>query len=108
MFPSGFPNFGEHPAETLKREVREETGLDVTAYNLVNVFQSEDDPRLLGHFVFLYDVAVGGGKPTTDQEENEAIGWFSTMRPPLVAWKLHRMALEALQRDGSLNSLRNV
>jgi len=36
-FPSGRIEYGEHPSETAKREVKEETGLDVTVEKLLAI-----------------------------------------------------------------------
>lgn len=52
MFPAGFIDFGEHPTETITREVSEETGLKLKKAELFKVLQSEDDPRSPGHFLF--------------------------------------------------------
>ena len=38
MMPSGFIEYGEHPEETVRREVREETGLTAQSLNLIGVF----------------------------------------------------------------------
>src|SRR5712692_10372883 len=38
MFPAGFVDYGEHPVESVKREVKEETGLEVTGVTLLGVF----------------------------------------------------------------------
>lgn len=37
-FPGGKVEFGEHPAQTVVREVKEEVGIDVTVERLLNVY----------------------------------------------------------------------
>ncbi len=97
MFPSGFVDFGEHPVDSLAREIKEETGLVLRKADLLGVFQSEDDPRELGHFVFFYRASVSGGHIRTDEQENEDIRWFDIREPPEIGWKLHKRFITELQ-----------
>lgn len=98
MFPAGFIEFGEHPLETLAREVKEETGLKVKKAILIKIFQSDDDPRSLGHFMLFYKVTTLGVKIKTDQEENIGIAWFDLKKPPEIGWHAHQQILKLLQK----------
>jgi ADP-ribose pyrophosphatase YjhB (NUDIX family) len=102
MCPSGFVDFGEHPEETLARELREETGLEVVRCELIGVFQSEDDPRELGHFVLFYRAETSGDFISTDPHENESVRWFDLHDLPPVAWKLQRRFLTEFQQHAGL------
>jgi NADH pyrophosphatase NudC (nudix superfamily) len=100
MFPSGFVDFGEHPEESLKREILEETGLTMNRADLIGVFQSPDDWREPGHFVFFYRVDVENGEVRTDPHENSEIGWFDVHEAmPEIGWQLHRRFLGAMWAD---------
>ena len=97
MFPSGFVDFGEHPEESLAREIREETGLKMNHADLIGVFQSPDDWREPGHFTFFYRVEVEPGEIRTDPHENEAIRWFDIReQKPEVGWQLHKRFLSEM------------
>jgi ADP-ribose pyrophosphatase YjhB (NUDIX family) len=96
MFPAGFVDFGEHPEETLKREVKEETGLRVENYQLIGVFQSTDDLRSLGHFVFFFMVKAKSGEIKTGGE-NSAIAWQEMADPPKIGWQLHKKMMRMLR-----------
>jgi ADP-ribose pyrophosphatase YjhB (NUDIX family) len=97
MFPSGFVDFGEHPEESLAREILEETGLKMRRADLIGVFQSPDDWREPGHFVFFYRVEVWPGEIQTDPHENEAIKWFSLHgEQPEAGWMLHKRFLSEM------------
>ncbi len=107
MFPSGFVDFGEHPDEALEREVNEETGLKVRDCDLLGVYQSPDDYREPGHFVFFYRVKAGGGELRTDPHENEDIRWFPIgSEMPSVGWKLHSHFLSLIWKLGSSTLVR--
>jgi len=98
MFPAGFVDFGEHPLETLKREVKEETELNVIKARLIEIIQAKDDPRAPGHFCFFYEVNASGNKIKTDQEENKEIAWVDIENPPKIGWKNHKYILKLLQK----------
>ncbi len=98
MFPAGFIDYGEHPEETLAREIKEETGLKLKKAVLFKVMQSEDDPRSPGHFLFFYKVTVSGTKLQTDKDENQEIGWFEIKNPPEIGWESHRFVIKSLQK----------
>ena len=100
MFPAGFVDFGEHPLETLKREVKEETGLELKKAGLIDVIQAEGDPREPGHFTFFYQVEVFDGQLKNDDEENQEIGWFDIQKPPKIDFKNHQKIMKFLQKGG--------
>ena len=97
MFPAGFVNFGEHPKETLEREVCEETGLKVRHATLIEVLQCEDDPRSPGHFQFFYKTIVCGTVKNLDDSENSSICWFDIANPPKIGWETHQIMMQRLQ-----------
>ncbi len=97
MFPAGFVEFGEHPEETIKREVKEETGLNVTTLSLMTVVQSIDDIREPGHFVIVYRAQVKNGPLKTDEAENSDIKWFPLNDLPELGFWAHREVVKMLK-----------
>ncbi|HZQ97346.1 MAG TPA: NUDIX hydrolase [Chloroflexota bacterium] len=74
--PGGFLNAGEHPEEGVRRELREETGLEVEPRRLVGIYMDtygdDGDPTLN----IYYECAVVGGEPRPADDALE-IGWFA-------------------------------
>ena len=99
MFPSGFVSYGEHPEDTIIREMREETGLEVKVIKLLSVEQVDDYPRSMGHFGFFYKVKVKGKLKPVDEEENSDIGWFDLNKLPRIGWHGHQKMLRGLTRN---------
>jgi len=93
MFPAGFVNYGEHPEDTLIREVKEETGLMVDKYIYHGLFQATDDPRSPGHFTIFYKVFSFSGQIfNNDKDENMDIKWFFVDDLPDIGWESHKKA----------------
>lgn len=92
MFPAGFVDFGEHPEDTLVREVKEEVGLEVCGYELLEVMQVDDDPRVPGSLILFYKVEVTSDMvKNNDLEENSAIQWFEIDNIPKLSWHAHQI-----------------
>lgn len=100
VFPAGFVDFGEHPLETIKREVKEETGLKVKKADLFYILQITDDPRAPGHLSIFYRVEVLDGCLKNDNEENQDIGWFDIQKPPKIGSQNHQKIMKFLQKGG--------
>lgn len=91
VFPAGFIDYGEHPEETLVREVQEETGLKVVTYEIVNILQNPDDPRATGHFGIYYKVTeTEGSISNNDTDENQDISWFNIGELPELGWESNK------------------
>jgi 8-oxo-dGTP diphosphatase len=74
--PSGYCQAAESPADTAIREAAEETGLQVRAGRLVDVYYFDDDPRGNG-VLLVYEAEIQGGELRSDGQEVATIGFFS-------------------------------
>lgn len=80
--PGGFCEVGEHPIETVRREVLEETGFQVEVTDYIGVWVDEyvDEPGETGADVInvAYYLAVPSGEPVRpfDSAEVSDMGWF--------------------------------
>jgi ADP-ribose pyrophosphatase YjhB (NUDIX family) len=91
--PAGYVEVDESPARAAEREAREETGLQVSAGDLFDVYFFEDDPRGNGVLV-LYECSVLGGELETNGENLE-YGYFSPEEIPAeITGAGHQAALQ--------------
>jgi 8-oxo-dGTP diphosphatase len=95
--PGGFLEQGEHPAEGLRREVREETGLEIEILELLGFFLDaypEPGETTLNCY---YVARVSDGEPEPGSDVAE-IRWFHRdALPPVeqIAFRNNREALAA-------------
>jgi ADP-ribose pyrophosphatase YjhB (NUDIX family) len=80
--PGGFCEVGEHPIETVEREVLEETGLRVSVTGYIGVWvdtyadePGEPDAAVI-NVAYYTAVALGGDETAFDRCEVSELGWF--------------------------------
>ena len=93
---------GEDPADTVVREVREETGVDVIPTDLVSVTSSQkvltypngDHAQFMDHTFACVPDPNGNADPFVGDEESLSVGWFApdNLPQPLTASTVERLA----------------
>ncbi|HIF40042.1 MAG TPA: NUDIX hydrolase [Planctomycetes bacterium] len=73
--PAGYQEIDEEPQEAVRREVSEETGLEVEVQRLLDVAWVGDDPRKPAN-VIIYLCTVVGGQLRAASDVSE-VAWFS-------------------------------
>ena len=84
VMPAGFMEWDEDPAEAARREVLEETGLDVHIDRLLDVFHTPDDGGL-ADVVIAYAASINGGTLQA-ADDAQAAAWFTRANLPELAF----------------------
>jgi ADP-ribose pyrophosphatase YjhB (NUDIX family) len=97
--PAGFIEGNEDPAATARREVAEETGLQVRPAGLLGAFPGGGPGgRIL---LLVYRGVIEGGRLEAGDDASEA-GFFGLFRPPSpLAYGPHRQVLDLLRAEAA-------
>lgn len=92
-FPGGAIELGETPEMAAIREIKEETGLDITVKELIGVYTDFDMSYPNGDqaqsICIAYEFTVVGGKLACDQSETLELKYFSLDDSPVLFCKQH-------------------
>lgn len=73
--PGGFLGTGEQPEQAIRREIREETGIELKDLEMFRI-------RTLDRHVEMLFSAVAVGEPTVKSQEILELGWFEVESMP--------------------------
>jgi 8-oxo-dGTP diphosphatase len=91
--PGGFINAGEQPDDAVRREIREETGLELRNVRLLRV-------RTLRRHIEIIFAAQAAGEPRVMSREIIELGWFTVDNmPPDLALDQQFIVKEALEAE---------
>jgi 8-oxo-dGTP diphosphatase len=107
--PGGFCDDGEHPIETARREVREETGLDIAVRGFLGMWLDEYGPRKRTLNIYYHAALHGRGEFALDSAEILDAAWFAPAELPVnLAFPGHvpaaLAAWEVAMSTGALDS----
>lgn len=98
--PAGFVEYSETVKQTVVREIKEETNLDIRVGNLFNVYSAIHDPQY--HVVLiLYDVYLLGGELIAGDDALEAAFFPLDGNIPEMAFSSHEHAVARLRAQFS-------
>ena len=73
--PGGFVNHGEQPEDAIRRELREETGMELENIEMIRV-------RTINRHIEILFRAEGRGKAEVKSHEISDVGWFNADNLP--------------------------
>jgi len=79
--PAGYQEIDESPTDTVRREVREETGLEIEPLRLVDLIHIPDDPRKPANLSVYLCRSLGGELRAADDACE--VAWFGQGELPL-------------------------
>ena len=91
--PAGFVEWTEHPQQTARREIREETGLEISITSIFDIFMGMDDPRTHAVLVLYHADKIGGMLVPGDDADEARYFDFDNL-PDNIAFQAHRDALD--------------
>lgn len=95
--PAGFMEWDETPRECAEREILEETGFQIEATEVFEVYSGTDDPRT-NAVLILYFCRLLGGQPRAADDAEELRFFGAGELPQNIAFAAHRQALSDLQQ----------
>ena len=105
--PGGLCELAEPPEQALRREVREETGLEVPGAELLTLhttpLRTLDNGHQASFYTALYRVTAWSGMPQPDGLEVERLDWFAPAELPAMRGYIGRWAADWLRRVHSGN-----
>lgn len=97
VLPGGVVEYDEDPNSTIKREVKEETGLDVSVGRVFTVYLIDNDPR--GNSIdIVYEGTIIGGEFNLNEHSQYSFFPPNAM-PELIAYK-HRNVINDWYKRG--------
>ena len=100
--PGGFVKVGEFIEEAVRREAKEETGLDIEILGLIGVYSNpKRDPR--GHVVSVSYLAEGGGELIHGSDARSVEVFSSLEELPPLAFDHENIIRDALRLRSSMH-----
>jgi ADP-ribose pyrophosphatase YjhB (NUDIX family) len=95
-FPAGFVDAGEDPKEAARREILEETGLEIEINRLIDVFARNADDGGTADIIIAYAAHVTGGALQAN-DDAEAVAWFAAHDLPELVFATTEILVQRWQ-----------